>query len=152
MTQIVKSAGIVVVKNLDTIPLFLLLASNGYWDFPKGKVEPDETEFVAALRETNEESGLKDIKFPWGGIFVETAPYRTKTNGKKHKKVARYYIGQLLSGEPELRPNPHNGIIEHDKFKWVSSSQKDGLELTPRIRKVLEWAIGIVEKDKNDIS
>jgi len=145
MSEPVKSAGIVIVKNRETEPLYLMLCCRGYWDFPKGKVDPGETQFMAALRETEEESSLKDIKFPWGGIFEETEPYPTKVDGKKVKKVSRYYIGEFISGEVELRPNPISGVIEHDKYRWISSSQVSGVELSPRIKKIFDWAASIVE-------
>lgn len=145
MSEPVKSAGIVIVKNRETEPLYLMLCCRGYWDFPKGKVDPGETEFMAAMRETEEESGLKDIKFPWDGIFVETLPYITKVDGKKARKVARYYVGELVSGEVEIRPNPVSGVVEHEKYRWLSSKQLPGIELMPRIRQVFEWAVGVVE-------
>lgn len=37
----------------------LLIQRNGRWDLPKGKVEPGETLLQAALREVEEETGIK---------------------------------------------------------------------------------------------
>ncbi len=39
----------------------LLILRNGRWDLPKGKVEPGETLLLAALREVEEETGIKCV-------------------------------------------------------------------------------------------
>ena len=39
----------------------LLIQRNGRWDLPKGKVEPGETLLQAALREVEEETGIKCV-------------------------------------------------------------------------------------------
>ncbi len=45
-----------VVKNQDG--KFLLIRRKGWWDLPKGKIDPGESKRVAALREVKEEVGL----------------------------------------------------------------------------------------------
>ncbi len=56
--------GIVFKKFPDGIRFLLLKRSRGWrgWEFPKGGVEKNETERDAAMRETNEETGLKRLK------------------------------------------------------------------------------------------
>lgn len=137
--MLVYSAGIVPVR-IEEVPKFLLLRSNTYFDFPKGKLDPGETHLEAALRETLEESGLWDLNFSWGMDYIETLPYQTSYGKKKCKKIARYYIAELMSGEPEIVANPKSGIKEHQEYKWVSYDQAIELPLHSRIRKVLDWA------------
>ena len=48
-----------VVKNKDNE--ILLIHRRGYWDLPKGKIETGETKEIAAVREVEEETGLKDV-------------------------------------------------------------------------------------------
>ena len=38
--------------------ILMIYQNNGFWGFPKGHVEGDETEVVTAIRETYEETGL----------------------------------------------------------------------------------------------
>lgn len=126
------SAGSVVVRKEGKGYRFLLLRAYDYWDFPKGKREAGESTLAAARREVAEETGIKDLKFPWGKIFKETEPY-----GKG--KVARYYLAQTQQKEVLLGINPELGRAEHHEFRWLPYRQARAL-LVPRVRKVLDWA------------
>ena len=54
-----KSCGAIVFRcPADKLEVLLLKHRNGHWDFPKGHVEPGESEQETALREVREESGL----------------------------------------------------------------------------------------------
>lgn len=53
-----KSCGAVVVKDGK---ILLEKQTNGFWSFPKGHTEGDETEFETSIRETLEETGLKVV-------------------------------------------------------------------------------------------
>jgi len=63
-----KSAGILLYKIKNNEPYFLLVHPGGpfwknkdhhAWSIPKGEIENDEEAFSAALREFNEETGMK---------------------------------------------------------------------------------------------
>lgn len=54
----VRAAGGIVTAPDGTM---LLIQRNGRWDLPKGKVEPGETLLQAALREVEEETGIKCV-------------------------------------------------------------------------------------------
>lgn len=124
------SAGIVIVKNNQ----FLMLRSFSYWESgPKGKVEQGEEPFQAALREAKEETSLTDFNFKWGETYTETEPYG------KRKKIARYYIAELLSGEVDLPINPELGKPEHNEFRWATYDEAI-LLTNERIQKILTWA------------
>jgi len=139
--MLVNSAGIVVTKQVSKETQYLLLKSYKYWDFPKGKVEVGETQLEAAKRETFEEARLDDLKFKWGkDVFYETPPYKTKHNKKSCKKVSRYYLAHLNSGNVSLEPNPKTGRLEHDSYSWLTYTEALEVNLTPRIKDVLDWA------------
>ena len=62
----VRAAGGIIMLNHNSSlithhssPKMLLIQRNGRWDLPKGKVEPGETLLQAALREVQEETGIK---------------------------------------------------------------------------------------------
>ncbi len=58
----VRAAGGIVTAPDGTM---LLIQRNGRWDLPKGKVEPGETLLQAALREVEEETGIKVDSGQW---------------------------------------------------------------------------------------
>ena len=59
MNQIIKSCGAVIFTRRGSGPLFLIIRqNNGDCGFPKGRMEPGETEQETALREVREEVGL----------------------------------------------------------------------------------------------
>ena len=130
------SAGVVVVRNVKDSWLFLMLRAYRNWDFPKGLVEPGEQPFEAALREVKEETLIEDLRFTWGEVYRETAPY-------SHNKVARYYIGQTSTESVTLPVRPELGRAEHSEWRWVTYEQ--GLALcSPRLDPILRWAGEIV--------
>ncbi|MGB4336629.1 MAG: NUDIX domain-containing protein [Chromatiaceae bacterium] len=113
-------------------PRYLLLRCFGYWDFPKGEVEPGEDLLATARREVLEEAGLADLIFRWGEAFIETPPY-------SRGKVARYYLAESPTGEVYLPISPELGVPEHQEFRWVRFDEALAL-VNGRIRAVLEWA------------
>ena len=131
------SAGMVVVRFTGAEPRYLLLRSYRYWDFPKGLVEAGEEPLAAARRETHEETGLTELKFPWGTVYQETPPYRGG-------KVARYYLARCERGEPYLPVSAELGRPEHHEYRWASHAHAQEL-LVPRVRAILDWAHARVE-------
>jgi bis(5'-nucleosidyl)-tetraphosphatase len=115
-------------------PEFLLLRVYRYWDFPKGVVEKREEPFDAARRELLEETGLREVSFPWGGEYYQTQPY-------SYGKVARYYLGHVESKAVELIPNPVTGLVEHHEYRWFKAADARA-RLVPRVAEALDWALG----------
>ena len=63
----IKSSGIVVVKDYgDEYKVLCLKRSDGSYDLTKGQSEEGESLFDTAVRETEEESGISDLRFEWG--------------------------------------------------------------------------------------
>lgn len=98
-----RSAGIIVyhIDRQTGSRLYLLLDYGKHWDFPKGHVEPGETDELAARRETLEETGLADIRFD--PAFRQEIEYwfRSKSKGLIHKCVI-FFIGETLSEDVTL--------------------------------------------------
>jgi bis(5'-nucleosidyl)-tetraphosphatase len=132
MTDQRSSAGVVVVRRSAGGWRYLLLRVYGYWDFPKGEMEPGENPLETARREVAEETGLRDLQFPWGQEFYETEPYG-------QGKVARYYLARSGSGRVVLGVNPELGHAEHHEYRWVSAEQAEVL-LNARVGGALRWA------------
>ncbi len=87
----------------------------GKWEFPGGKVEPNETEGHAIEREIKEEFELdiKAIKY----ITNNVCEYPTKTVD------LRLYECEYISGEFKLH--------DHSEYKWVNINELLNYDLAP---------------------
>ena len=79
----------------------------GDWTLPKGKLEPDETFEEAALREVEEETGLRCEL----GAELPSTHY---VDGKGRPKTVRYWLMEAVGGEFE--PND-----EVDELRWMTA-------------------------------
>jgi 8-oxo-dGTP pyrophosphatase MutT (NUDIX family) len=127
-----RAAGAVVFRRSDRGIRLLILRAYKNWDFPKGRIEPGETELDAARREVVEETGLANLDYPFGEEFKETLPYAGN-------KVARYYLAETETEKIELPVSAELGRPEHHEYRWVSFEEAEDL-LPPRLAVVLEWA------------
>jgi len=105
------SAGIVLFRKEDSKTLFLLLHyPSGHWDFVKGKMEKDESTHETAIRETREETGIRDIAFIEN--FEEWIKYDFQYQGELvHKKVV-FFLAETKTKEIEISH-------EHLGYTWM---------------------------------
>jgi len=83
-----------------------------HWEFPGGKVEPNESNLDALHRELREELAIEaQDGEPW---FEELATY---SNGFTY--AITYYLVRNFAGEPEN--------LEFNDLKWVDSNTLDTL-------------------------
>ena len=93
---------------------FLLLRHPKRWDLPKGHCEEGESFLEAAMRETEEETGIPRENIVLDAIFQfeMTYPVTYRSTGSRvFSKVVRYYLGYLES-VPTLT------LTEHGGFAW----------------------------------
>ena len=126
-----RAAGAVVFRRSERGIRLLLLRAYQNWDFPKGLLEPGESELDAAKREVEEETGLRALEYPFGDEHKETLPY-------SGNKVARYYLAETDADKIELPVSPELGRPEHHEYRWVSFDEAEDL-LPPRLAIILEW-------------
>ncbi|HEY7667974.1 MAG TPA: NUDIX hydrolase [Actinomycetota bacterium] len=105
--RIVRAAGGIVWRRGPEGTEIVLVHRPAYddWSFPKGKLERGEDEPTAALREVDEETGLRAAL----GEDLGTVAYR---DTKGRPKIVRYYEMRVDDGEP-LRP-----AHEIDDARW----------------------------------
>lgn len=127
------SAGIIIKDYSEDGDRYLCLRAFSNWDFPKGRVEKNETIMQAALRELEEETGLciDDIKLL--GLVAPIVHYKNK------KKIAHYFLAERISDlDPYLPINPDLGKPEHDDFSWLNLSEMQQM-FPERLKEVLSW-------------
>jgi 8-oxo-dGTP pyrophosphatase MutT (NUDIX family) len=103
-TYIEAAGGI--VKNSKGNILFIFRA--GKWDLPKGKIEEDEDIEAAAVREVQEECGLKELEI----IKELPSTYHTyEAHDKKYLKRT-YWFEMLYTGKAKPVPQKEENITQ----------------------------------------
>jgi len=118
--KIIAGGGI--VQNEEGKILFQL--RRGKWDLPKGKLEKGEKIEECAVREVEEETGLKNIEL---GELIDITHHNYTEKGKEIKKETHWFA-MKVSGKQQLVPQVEEDILE---LRWVSENEvKDYLSDT----------------------
>ncbi len=112
--KVIEAAGGVVFNTRNEL---LWIYRNERWDLPKGKIEPGEEREVAALREVEEECGVKNLKL---NHFIMTTYHIYKYKEKKILKVTFWYNMCLSNDKQVLVPQIEEGIT---KVVWLNSEE-----------------------------
>lgn len=107
--ELVRAAGGLVLRDDgDAVRVLLVHRPRGDWTFPKGKADPGETDPETALREVEEETGLRcELGDPAGETRYTDAAGRPK--------VARYWLMTASETAHEFAPNR-----EIDGLRWCT--------------------------------
>jgi len=132
-----RSAGIALVRFFDGVPKLLCLRIYGSYDLPKGKIEQDEHELVAARRETSEETGIENVAFTWGMKTLQLS------KGGRHPKVVTLFVAQT-DDEPVIMRNPTSGVYEHHGYAWLGLDDA-GVMLHQYLRPCVPWVVSVLE-------
>ncbi len=111
--KIVPAAGGLVLNEDGEI---LFIFRRGFWDLPKGKIDPLEKKKSAALREVQEETGVRDMIIA-GKLGTSNHSYKN-SNGKRMLKVAHWYL--MNTYKQETVPQTEEDIV---KAEWMSLEQ-----------------------------
>ncbi len=109
----VESCGLIVFNGNHV----LLIKRNGKWDLPKGKHEEGEQYRETALRETDEETGLRKNELE---ITTELFPTQhfTKYDDKHYIKTTHWFLAKYRGPQDHmLFPQEEEGI---EDVKWIS--------------------------------
>ena len=108
------SAGGIILNHLNQV--LLVKQPNGACTFPKGRIEKNETELDAAIREIAEETGITELK-----LIKQLEPYNrhpTDQNGREIASEIRTISLYIFStSQPELKAN------DKDQPLWVSKDE-----------------------------
>ena len=126
VSESIHAAGGIVLRRGESDELEVLLVHRpAYddWSFPKGKLEPGETDEQAALREVEEETGLRCA-------LGRELPSTTYRDGRGRSKSVRYWLMETVGGV--LR-----AANEVDDARFLSLSDAAGRLTYRRDRKLL---------------
>jgi 8-oxo-dGTP pyrophosphatase MutT (NUDIX family) len=112
-----RSAGAVIFfKSGTEIEYLVLEYYQHHWDFPRGHVEPGETDAAAARREIQEETGLADLEFIPDFQEKTSWFYRRRGAAKPFYKEAVYFLARSQTKEVIISP-------EHHQHLWLTYAQ-----------------------------
>lgn len=94
----------------------------GKWEFPGGKVEPNENLEQAIIREIKEETN-SDIRVI---EYVSTVEY----DYEKFHLTMHTYLCELLDKNPEFVYHDNN-TLEHENMVWLDYNDLDNLDWLP---------------------
>ena len=90
----------------------------GHWEFPGGKIEHEETQKQALIREIREELDFK------------IAPEKLEFVGENlHKYPGRDIL--IFLWKLRVSERPHFRLIDHDKTEWYQLPELESLSLSP---------------------
>jgi len=130
VSQPVRAAGGIVLRGEEADRSVALVHRPRYddWSFPKGKLDDGEDDATAALREVQEETGLRCHLGP----VVGTVTYRDR---RGRPKVVRYF--QMDADGGAFAPNP-----EVDELRWVPVEDAARLLSYAHDRRLLRRVLG----------
>jgi 8-oxo-dGTP diphosphatase len=135
-----SAGGVVYKKEHGQIFILLLMPMGrdfgppkGYWAFPKGKIDEGEDQSQTAVREVDEEAGVK------AKIQEDLKSIKFFRNYDKTLKFVHYYLMEYVSGDPKDHDK------EVSKAEWVALDEVEkrlkfpaDKEVFARAKKVLD--------------
>lgn len=138
-----QSAGAVVYRVTEDgkrIYLLLQATSGKPYGFPKGKIDPGESEETAARREISEEAGLEHVSF--APDFRHVVQYTYRRGRAVIKKEVIYFLAGTDNPEVHLS-------WEHVAFTWVPIEEALELVHYENARELLRKAHKYLETHRN---
>lgn len=134
------SAGVVLFREGPERKYLLLrsaLTRRPVWEFPKGGLEPGETELEAAFRELEEETGLAAGDYTVLDEFLEEERYFfTRGTGESRRLIQKrvtYFLAEWHRGDVRLSR-------EATRYEWATVAEAQRLLRFPEKRRVLAAA------------
>ena len=125
--NVVRAAGGLILRGRDRAVEVVLIHRPAYddWSFPKGKLHAGESDMQAALREVEEEVGVRGVP----GRELGSVSYIDR---RGRPKIVRYWE-MTIDDDVALRPGN-----EVDDARWVSTEDASGLLTYDHDRSMLD--------------
>jgi bis(5'-nucleosidyl)-tetraphosphatase len=138
-------AGFVVYrKTSDGIKFLLLYRRGNYWNFPKGHFMPGERSIDAALRELEEETGIKKSEMRMVPNFRAYERFYFKVGNQGIYDTVILFLAETHKAEITIRPREHSGygwFLYNDAVNVIGKKYGD-------TRKVLKQATDFLRPRK----
>lgn len=132
-----RSAGVVLYRDTPSGKrLFLLLDYGRHWDYPKGHVEHGEDDTAAALRELEEETGIREVKLV-PGFSHEIVYYFRTPRGRLVRKSVIFFLASTPIADVRLSE-------EHVGCDWLNPEDTESRLKYPTARRVLRAALAFL--------
>ena len=128
-TIVQAAGGLVRNEKKETLMIF----RRGFWDLPKGKLDPGEKLEECAVREVKEETGLKDPQL----MSPLTITYHTYHEGSRYILKESHWYTMQVNGDQKTVPQTEEDIHE---IRWV-----DDAGLKPIMKKTYPSIIDVLE-------
>ncbi|MEX2436829.1 MAG: NUDIX domain-containing protein [Candidatus Paceibacterota bacterium] len=138
--EITPGAGFIIYRRTKQGIKFLLLYHGGkYWNFPKGKLKEGEDYRTAAVREIEEETGLRRRDLRVHPSFKKENKYTFSHEGKKVLKNITYLLAESKKKSVTISPREHSGYawflykdarnsLVHENIKNTLKSAHDAIQ------------------------
>ena len=132
-----SAGGVIYKKEGNEIYIAMIRDSFGKWTFPKGRIEKDEKPENAALRESEEEMGLKNLKLIFKiGEIIFWFKDKWEKKGETVNKTVYYY---LIEAEKPFSFTPLKKEIQ--EAKWIPINKIENISSYKDNTKIIEKVI-----------
>ncbi|MFB4272105.1 NUDIX hydrolase [Nonomuraea sp. GTA35] len=121
--SLVPACGTVTVDDAGRI-LMQLRRDTGQWALPMGKMEIGETPSQCAVRETEEETGIRVEPVGILGIYSDPGHIVAYTDGEIRQEYEVMLIARPVGGRPEAND-------EASDVRWVEPGELHSLDIHP---------------------
>jgi ADP-ribose pyrophosphatase YjhB (NUDIX family) len=128
-TIVQAAGGLVSNENKELLIIF----RRGFWDLPKGKLEEGEKLEDCAVREVEEETGLKNVQL----VSPLIVTYHTYHEGSRYILKESHWYKMHANGGQKLVPQKEEDIRE---IKWVNTE-----ELKPLVKKAYPSIVDVLQ-------
>ncbi len=128
--ELVTAAGGVVFRGGSGRQEVLLILKEDRWDLPKGMQEKDESLRDCAVREVEEETGIRNLIIE---NFLTQTIHSYKRGGQSYRKTT-YWFRMRCSGQETFLPQKEEGI---EQVRWTPVDKAQRKLAYKNLREVL---------------